>query len=457
MFYVFQRVQCLLICFVPSSTRNKMADDGKRERRGTGTPPPPPKAAPLAELKVEHVAPMKLAEDFKFTNPEDAKIAEGLQGEALTRFTAMIRDVVELNGTGDIAGVQSSYIEVKQYVQMFDDVQVSAEMKKALFLAYNWEALGKGTGGLAGASIRWALKTHFSADRETVRHRIVPRNARAILEAYGEAAKNQTQLVNFFITNAVSVAALAGAMVNKIVHHWDAQHTGAQKAFLSAMGMGEILQEDQFRAVFYLSVHPLPLLATERMRSDAALGRNPDVAEVVRLRCVGPPAGYGAINACAAAASSLLSERIFSESTWVEKELPEAPDAGQDQSTYIKLTHEVLTYNTKMEERKLRVRKIRREVESLVEANLVLVQNAPAYHQFAVKYGYAERLSLRLELHESAMVLLTAYIMSRIKGSLAGSAAVKKFRNTHAREVTKRMTAFSNIDETDDAFENLGL
>lgn len=432
-----------------------MADELNRERKNT--PPPPPTAQPLPELKTERPAERHLEVDFKLSNAEDIKVAEGLTGDALAKFTSTIRDIVELNGTGDIAGIQSSYIEVKQYVQVFDDVQVSDDMKKALFLAYNWEALGKGTGGLAGASVRWALKVHFSADRETVKHRHVPRGAKAVLEAYGEAAKNQAQLVNFFITNAVSVAALAGAMVNKIVHHWDAQHTGAQKAFLSAMGMGEVLQEDQFRAVFYLAVHPLPLLVTERLRNDAAMGRNPDVAEVVRLRCVGPPAGYGAINACAAAASSLLSERIFGEATWAEKQLPPPPDEGEDQTAYIKLTQEVLSYNTKMEERKMRVRQIRREVTALVAANRILIDNAPAYHQFATKYGYPARLALRIEEHESAMVLLTAYIMARIKGSLAGSAAIKKFRNTHAREVTKRMTAFGNIDETDDAFVNLGL
>lgn len=432
-----------------------MADDRKVERRIT--PPAPPAAVPLPELKMDRPAVHHVGDNFRLQNPEDVKIAEGLNGDALAKFTATVRDIVELNGTGDIAGVQSSYIEVKQYVQVFDDVAVSDEMKKALFLAFNWEALGKGTGGLAGASVRWSLKAHYSADRETIRHRVVPRNARQTLEAYGEAAKNQAQLVNFFITNAVSVAALAGAMVNKIVHHWDAQHTGAQKAFLSAMGMGEVLQEDQYRAVFYLSVHPLPLLATEKLRNDAAMGRNPDVAEVVRLRCVGPPAGYGAINACAAAASSLLAERIFNENSWAEKQIPDAPDDGQDLTAHIKLTQEVLAYNTQMAERKLRVQQIRREVHALVEANHILVNNAPAYHQFAVKYGYAERSVLRLEFHESAMILLTAYIMARIKGSLAGSAAIKKFRNTHAREVTKRMTAFGNIDESEDAFANLGL
>lgn len=428
-----------------------------RERSAGSSPPPPPSAKALDALRVESPPEFKGVGDFTLRNPEDSKIAEGLTGPELAKFVATVRDIIELNGSGDVAGIQSSYIEVKQYVQVFDDVAVSDEMKKVLFMAYNWEALGRGTGGLAGASVRWGLKAHFSADRETARHRVVPKGAKGLIEAYGDAAKNQAHLVNFFITNAVSIAALAGAMVNKIVHHWDAQHTGAQKAFLSAMGMGEVLQEEQYRAVFYLAIHPLPLLVTERLRNDAATGRNPDVAEVVRLRCVGPPAGYGAMNACAAAASSFLNEQMFIESTYADKEIVDPIDDNKAPEFYVNINREILEHNHKMEARREKVSRIRRAVHDLVTANRVLVENAPAYHQFATKYGYPVRLTIDQTQHEAAMIMLTAYIMARIKGSLAGSAAIKKFRNTHAREVTKRMNAFASIDESDDALVNLGL
>lgn len=428
-----------------------------RDRSAGSSPPPPPTAKALEALKIESPPEFKNVADFTLKNAEDVKVSEGLTGAELAKFVATVRDIIELNGSGDVAGIQSSYIEVKQYVQVFDDVPVSEEMKKVMFMAFNWEALGRGTGGLAGASVRWSLKQHFSADRETVRHRAIPKGAKGLIEAYGDAARNQAHLVNFFITNAVSIAALAGAMVNKIVHHWDAQHTGAQKAFLSAMGMGDLLQEEQYRAVFYLAIHPLPLLVTERLRNDAATGRNPDVAEVVRLRCVGPPAGYGAMNACAAAASSFLNEQMFNESTYVDKELVDPIDDNKAPEFYANINREIVEHNRLMEARREKVHRIRKSVIDLVLANRVLIENAPAYHQFATKYGYTARLTIDQSQHEAAMVMLTAYIMARIKGSLAGSAAVKKFRNTHAREVTKRMNAFASIDESDDSLVNLGL
>jgi len=395
--------------------------------------------------------------DYKLENPEDLKVAEGLVGDARTAFIAAIRDIIELNGTGDIPGIQASYIAVSEYVQIFDDLTVSPAMKKALFLAWNWHALGRGVGGLAGSAVRWSLRKYFAGDRETTRHATLPKGSAAIIAEYEAVAKNHHDLVNFFITNAISVAALAGAMVNRIVHHWDSKHTGAQKAFISAMGMADSLPEDQFRPVFYLSIHPIPLSETEKMRNGAAEGKLTDVADVVRLRCVGPPAGYGATNACAAAVHTFLAEPWMNPNHWSDRAVPDQPANPDAEPATLVVIAKTLAHNAQMMRRRENVQKLREEVMRVANNNEKLIKHAGAYHQFATKYGYDKRYEMDTKPTEAAMIVLAAYIFSKVKGSLANSAALRKFRDQHAREVNKRVQAFASIDEDGDAFGVIGI
>jgi len=413
--------------------------------------PPKPDAPPTAsmEAKVE----------FELTDPNDQAVAAALSPEERVRFVAAVRDILELNGTGDIPGIQASYIEVGQYIQDFEYCKVSDGMKKALFMAHNWNALGRGTGGLAGASVRWSLKQYFVPEREMTRHAKVPVGSAALIAEYDRVAMNNRDLVNFFITNAVSVAALSGAMINRIVHHWDAKHPGAQKAFISAMGMADALTDDQYRPVFYLAIHPLPLLVTERMRSSSAAGTLPEVAEVVRLRCDGPPAGYGALNACAAAVSSFLAEPIMNEGALLERELPQIPETKDPDilALHTREVRQVIAYNEKVNRLASSVPKLAQAVRAVASINAKITREAGHYHQFATKYGFESRLTVDLKELEAPMIVLAAYIFSKIKGSLAGSAALRKFRDQHAREVNKRVTAFANLDEGEDIYSVLGL
>jgi hypothetical protein len=406
---------------------------------------------PAPEQKAVAIAP------YELTNAEDIKIAEGLVGDAKVQFINVIRDIVELNGTGDIPGIQASYIDVKEYVQSFDSLPVSNAMKKALFMAYNWLALGKGAGGLAGSAVRWALKNYYTAGREMTVHIKVPAGAAAVLAEYDRAAMAAKDLVNFFMTNAVSVAALAGAMVNRIVHHWDSKHTGAQKAFISAMGMSEHLSDDQYRAVFYLAIHPLPLSVTEEFRRNSANGSNNNVAEVVRLRCVGPPAGYGAVNACAAAVSSLLSEKVLNTVSYVELALPPQPGEDGDDGSYMRAFQKVSRENEVIAARRAAIPDLRRRIEEVQHRNAQLIAHAGNYHQFSSKYGLGARQFLDTKELEPAMILLTAYIFAKVKGSLANSAAIKKFRDQHARPVQKAVAAFASLDEGETIFDVLGI
>lgn len=396
---------------------------------------------------------------FELTNEHDVAMAATLSPEEKVRFVSAIRDIIELNGTGDMPGIQASYIEVAQYVQVFDDCKVSDAMKKALFMSHNWHALGRGAGGLAGAAVRWSLKQYFVPGREVIMHSRIPAGAAALIQEFDRIAMNQKELVNFFITNAVSVAALAGAMVNRIVHHWDAKHPGPQKAFISAMGMADSLTDDQYRPVFYLAVHPLPLLVTEEFRSRSALGKFPEVAEVVRLRCDGPPAGYGALNACAAAVSSFLAEAIMNEGNGNEREIPIAPDSKDPdvQAVHLVEVRKAQAYNEKFNRLAVSVPRLAESVKLVAAVNAKIIREAGHYHQFATKYNFTERLTVDLKELEAPMIVLAAYIFSKVKGSLASSAALRKFRDQHAREVNKRVTAFSNLDEGEDIYSVLGL
>lgn len=395
--------------------------------------------------------------DYRLDNVSDQKVVQNLAEDAKNAFVAVVRDIEELNGSADVAGVQASYIQISEYVQNFDGLDVSDSLKKALFLAYNWQALGKGPGGLAGSAVRWALKSNFHPGRETRVHTIVPVTAHQVITEYNKAAQVQKELVNFFLTNAVSVATLAGAMVNKIVHHWDAQHTGAQKAFINAMGMSQHISEDQFRPLFYLAVHPLPLKFTEDLRSLAAAGQADAVAEVVRLRCSGPPAGYGALNACAAAIPSLLAEKILNAQAWPNLEVPSPPQDGDDMKAYIKEHTRVSDMNVKMTARREAIPGFRIRLERIVTANRHISANAGRHHQFALKYGFEAREVYDVAQHVPEMVIVTAYILSKVGGTLATSSAIKKFKDQHSREVNQAIEAFGRMDDKGDIFDTLGF
>lgn len=431
--------------------------------------PPPPGLTPQQVSDLIGLKNVELKEDvakipepkvvYELTNKEDIAVAAGLDEPAKAAFVNAIRDIIELNGTGDVPGIQASYIDVSEYVQDFSMTTFSDSMKKALFLAHNWNALGKGVGGLAGAAVRWKLYTMnlYTRGREMTINTKAPIGSAALIAEYDKLAKTHKDLVNFFITNAVSVAALSGAMVNRIVHHWDAKHTGAQKAFINAMGMAEHLPDDSYRPVFYLAIHPLPLSVTEKLRHDSAHGLNDDIAEVVRLRCEGPPAGYGALNACAAAAPSLLSERFMNPDSWVDKAALPAPGVDGDFDIYAREMAKINAYNDVVSARRAALPALREAIFLVAERNSYITAHAGEYHQFAQKYGFKERKTVNLDELEPAMIILAAYIFAKIKGSLANSAAVRKFRDQNAREVQKRITAFANMDEGDDIFSLLGI
>lgn len=411
--------------------------------------PDKPKAAP---------APGKPpAAPFELTDANDIALANSLTGEAKLNFINVIRDIVELNGTGDIPGIQASYIDAREYVQDFSMVKVSNGMKKALFLAYNWQALGKGAGGLAGSAVRWGLYRHYSQAREMTVHTALPAGAALLLGEYDKAAMAAKDLINFFMTNAISIAALAGAMINRIVHHWDSKHTGAQKAFINSMGMADHLAEDQYRAVFYLAIHPLPLSTTERFRNESAAGSLPEVAEVVRLRCVGPPAGYGAINACAAAVPSLLGEKLMNPETYVTVAMPVHPGEMGDVDLYAIEALRVTKLNNVNLGHRAAVGGVRSAIAEVLGVNRRLIAEAGRYHQFAKKYGHDDRLFVDSKDHEKAMIILAGYIFAKVKGSLAKSAALRKFRDQNARAVQKVISAFSELDEGETIFDVLGI
>jgi len=419
-----------------------MADLGAK-----AAPPPPPVV--LAKLGVE----AKVYE----VKGQDQAIAGGLKDDALRSFEQACRDILELNGSGEIPGQTASFIAESEYVHNFDQLNISDGAKKLLFLAYNWVALKKGLGGLCGSAIRWALRDKFDPNREMKIHTTMPADSQAVISEFNAASGPKKAIINFFMTNAISIVALAGAQMNKIMHHWDANHTAPQKAFISAMGVQDQVPEEAFRAIFYLAVHPIPLAMSEQIRASAALGLQTEVAEVVRLRCYGPPAGFGALNACAAAGTSLLTEPCLDEATFVPKAEIHPDAEAADYEVQARAAREVETHNMMVARKRQSVPKLRAEITQLVKFNKHLCEHASHFHQFATKYGHAKREIVDQEIFLRAMIITCGYIYSKVKGSLAESAALKKFRNSHQRQVQRVINAFNEMSQSETIEEVLGI
>lgn len=394
---------------------------------------------------------------YELVNEHDKALAATLSEADKANFIRVVQDIWELNGSGEEPGTPSSYIDAREFVQLVDDLKVSPKVAKAMFMALNWNALGRGNGGIAGASVRWALKEHFISTREVTIHRVIPNGIVKLMEEYEKAVAPVRAMANFFVTNAISVATLAGAMVNKIVHHWDAKHKAPQKAFISSMGMADLIPDDQYRAVFYLAVHPLPLAVTERFRSGVVAGSVSGVADVVAMRCRGPPAGYGIVNACAAAVAPLLAEKYMQVDNYVPPTAPTYPTDADMIEVYNRQFEKYTADAAKTMAQRRNVDSIRDALERIRQMNHELTMNAGHFHQFALKYGFPRREVADLKMHENAMIMLVAYIFSRIKGSLSESAAVGKFRDQHAREVAARINAFNRMGESEDPLAAIGI
>lgn len=376
-------------------------------------------------------------------------LLDGMPNDQKTAFLAAVRDVVELNGSGDTPGVAASFIRRNEFVQMLDIDGLGARAHKAIFLALNFAACGRGLGGACAAAVRYALRDKFDVTRECTVHDGLPAGVADLIGEYKNATTNKEDVVNFFMTNALSVAALAGALMNKTGHHWNSDHRHPQIAFINSMGLKDSFGEQDYRKAFYLAIHPLPLAYTEALRRGVTDGQIQGVAEVVRMRSGGPPCGYGIINVCASVAPSLLREGILDPALYVDEiEIAINPDADAAtiQSTQRK-NRDIRAKIASNAAIRNSIPGIRAAIGVVVQTNTTLCERASEYHMFATHYGHASRVFLDIEALSSPMILLAGYIMSKIGGSLSKSPALAKFIAQHPRDVGRAIAAFDASSE----------
>lgn len=314
---------------------------------------------------------------------------------------AVILNIMEINGMKFDSGIGKSYIPEKNYYQIVVDKNASQNAVDLANHAMNWHALGRGIGGLAGAGVRAGVGNLIDRRRECIVHNSITAEIEAIMSDYVSYIQGKKDIFPFWAAQANNVLGLAAAIFNREMHHWNAENTKPQTALVAALNQQDSIPESEFRKLFYLSIHPVPLNELEALRSSIVAGKTVGINDSVTARCRSAPAGTGDVHACAQAIGDLKSEAFF------------------------------VSFGNN----------IRNEVTTLEELNVDIVMDAGKYHAFAANYGKTRTIIERSKF-KRAMICLCAYIIVHVKGSLAQSAALKKFRNANARMIQKWIAAF---------------
>jgi len=344
--------------------------------------------------------------EANLTNDDNTWIASGsTEDDKTVRKTALL-NLLEMNGLKFEAGVGKSYIPEKNYFQLFEDAKLPKSACEAITNALNWDALERGIGGLAGAGVRRGLLHLRDSNRELKLHKSFTPEIAVILKAFNEYIATRKDVFPFWVAQAFNVLGLAGAIFNREMHHWNAENIKPQQALIGSLNQQDLIPENEFRKLFYLSIHPIPLKSMEDLRQDIIAGKVPGINDAVTSRCRAAPASCGDIHACAQAIPDLKSESFFA------------------------------AFGNKIKE----------ELENVGKLNQEIMKDASSYHSFAVNYGKT-RILIDKVAFKRVMSCLCAYIFVNVKGSLAQSAALRKFRSNNARTVQKWINAFEKAAE----------
>lgn len=339
--------------------------------------------------------------ETKISEEDKHWIAQARDDDAkLIRHNAIL-NLIEMNGLKFDSGIGKSYIPEKNYYQIVLDKSVPKDVNIIATTAMNWHALGKGMGGLAGAGVRAGIRDLIDETRETTIHANFTPEIEAIVSEYVAFSVGRKDIVPFWSAQAMNVLGLAAAIFNREMHHWNAENTKPQMALLAALNQQDTISDTEFRKLFYLSIHPVPLKALENLRQNIVSGKQAGINDAVTSRCKSAPAGTGDIHACAQAITDLTSEAFYGK-------------FGKS---------------------------LKDEMHMLEAVNLDIINNAGKFHAFAANYGFDRVLVERVRF-KRAMICLCAYIHANIKGSLSQSAALKKFKNQNSRMVQKWILAF---------------
>jgi len=342
-------------------------------------------------------------------SPDDLKWIDSAKTNDLKviRKTAIL-NLIEMNGLKFDAGIGKSYIPEKNYYQIVIDKSLTPAVSQIATNALNWHALGRGVGGLAGAGVRNGIRELINVDRECIIYDTYTDDIDAIVVDYVAFVAGRKDIVPFWAAQSMNVVGLAAAIFNREMHHWNAENTRPQLALLAALNQQDTIPDSELRKLFYLSIHPIPLDILENTRQNIVDGKQAGINDAVTARCRSAPAGTGDIHACAQAAADLSSEAFYDK-------------FGKNMKS---------------------------ELNNLQDINTEIMNNAGSFHAFAANYGRERRIIERNKI-KRIMVCLCAYIFVNIKGSLAQSAALKKFKNANARMIQKWIFAFESVSGDD--------
>lgn len=356
----------------------------------------------------------KTYDTFGETKEADEKyVKEGKTEDEKKTRRDFIDFLVTVNGSAatTVPGASRSYIPPKAFYQRVTAAGLNEGEHQLVESAFNWNALGKGDGAIFGASVRWAMRDHFVAGRELtetvyaddIGYEDLKGDVKVMVESYVKAARAKGDLVGFWAKNANQVVALAGALQLSTGHHWDANNRKPQDALLGALGQRDDVPDDGKRALFYLSVHPLPLTIIEDYRTAAAEVNLPGFSQAVKMRAATVPAGFSVLQVAVAAIEQMKNEKYFSRMA--------------------------RAYNDQFAD---------------AYALLAAVKAAPtAHHVNAPEYG-VKRIVVADNACLTAKIIGVAYAQSVIKGSLAAAISIVKFAAMNSRQVNRWKTAFVN-------------
>lgn len=345
--------------------------------------------------------------EANLTNEETTWINAGANEEEKATRKLALMNLMEMNGLKFEPGIGKSYIPQKNYFQLFIDKKLPPTVVDAIQNALNWDALDRGLGGLAGAGVRRGLTNYVDVNRECTVHKVLTPEITNILKAYNDFTSTRKDFIPFWTAQSSNVLGLAGAIFNREMHHWNAENIKPQQALMGSLNQQDTIPETEYRKLFYLSIHPIPLRAMEDLRQAIAAGKGIGINDAVTSRCRAAPASCGDIHACAQAIPDLKGEPFFAK---------------------FGVT-------------------IKKEIEDISKLNIQIMSDASSYHSFAANYG-KERILVDKVFFKRVMACLCAYIIVNIKGSLAQSAALRKFRSNNARTVQKWIAAFEKAAET---------
>jgi hypothetical protein len=322
----------------------------------------------------------------------------------------------EFNGAYESAapGVGAAYIPVSAYFHVVttgegaDKKIVEGKASEIVELFYNWKALGKDRAALYGAAIRYGARGLIDLSREVVeiRENKIPASAKGDFETFRTQLNKEKQNAAVWAKQFPSIIAMNGACLIAIAHHWDSNNLKPWTAIVQSLGQADVIEEGLYRTMFYLALHPIPLATVERLRAEAAEGKKSDYVNAVSIRARCTPATTGALMVCSAAIPDLMSEPWAAE---IKGRLHEA-------------------------------------IQRLATAAGEIRLDPAAYCPLAGAFG-KERKVVDIAAFKLPMIILTAYIMESVKGTLARSMSLKKFTTAIGRPVPRWRALIAAADQ----------